>query len=164
MVTRGVLADVPRARGVGALEPGEPIYPEDLEAAERLAGARVTSGDALLVRTGRWRWREQHGPWVPEEKLAGLDASCLAWLHEREVALLGCDGVSDVYPSRIDGEPMPIHRVAIVTMGVHLMDNLDLEDLAAACEEEGRSSFMFAVAPLVLVRGTASPVNPIAIF
>ncbi len=80
------------------------------------------------------------------------------------MALLGCDGVSDVYPSRIEGEPMPIHRIAIVTLGLHLLDNLDLDDLAEACSDERRWSFMLAVAPLVLIRGTASPVNPIAVF
>jgi kynurenine formamidase len=163
VVARGVLVDVPRLRGMDALEPGEPIYPEDLEAAERATGTRVGRGDVLLVRTGRWRWREQHGPWVPTERLAGLDASCLSWLHGREIAVLGCDGVSDVYPSRVDEIPMPIHSVAIVAMGVHLLDNLDLDELSLACAAEGRFSFLLVIAPLVLQRGTASPVNPIAV-
>ncbi len=57
VVTRGILLDIPPVRGVEALEPGEPIYPEDLEAAEREAGMQVATGDALLVRTGRWKWR-----------------------------------------------------------------------------------------------------------
>jgi kynurenine formamidase len=163
VVTRGVLLDVPAQRGVEALEPGEPIFLEDLEAAEAAAGLVVGTGDALLVRTGRWTWRERHGPWEPHLKLSGLDASCLEWLHERQVAVLGSDGVSDVLPSRVDGVGMPIHTVAIVVMGVHLMDNLDLDQLALACTEEGRWDFLLAVAPLVLWRGTASPVNPIAI-
>jgi kynurenine formamidase len=164
IVTRGVLVDIPTIRGVEALEPGEPIFPEDLQAAEAATGVKVGRGDALLVRTGRWRWRELHGPWEPTEGMAGLDASCLAWLHEREVALLGCDGVSDVYPSRVENELMPIHRVAIVAMGVHLLDNLDLDDLSVACGAEKRSEFLLVIAPLVLKRGTASPVNPIAVF
>ena len=164
VVTRGVLVDVPTLRGVEALEPGEPIFPEDLAAAEDATGIMVQRGDALLVRTGRWRWREFHGPWAPNDGMAGLDASCLAWLHEREVALLGSDGVSDVMPSRVDGIPMPIHTVAIVAMGVHLLDNLDLDELSSACTVADRWSFLFVVAPLVLHRGTASPVNPIAVF
>jgi kynurenine formamidase len=163
IITRGVLVDVPAIRGVEALEPGEPIFPEDLESAERTTGVTVGTGDALLIRTGRWRWRETHGPWSPSEGLAGLDASCLAWLHEREVAVLGSDGVSDVLPSRVDSVPMPIHTVAIVAMGVHLLDNLDLDELSVACTTAGRWSFLLAVAPLVLHQGTASPVNPIAI-
>jgi kynurenine formamidase len=155
---------VPAVRGVDALEPGEPIFPEDLEAAEERAGLQVSTGDALLVRTGRWRWRDEHGPWDASRRTAGLDASCLPWLRERDVATLGSDGVSDVLPSRVKGVAMPIHTVTIVVLGVHLMDNLDIDALATACAEERRWEFLFTVAPLVLRRGTASPVNPIAVF
>ena len=125
---------------------------------------RVRPGDALLVRTGRWQWRRAHGPWDAGSAAAGLDASCLPWLRERDVATLGSDGVSDVLPSRVDGVAMPIHTVVIVAMGVHLLDNLDLDALANVCLEETRWEFLFTVAPLVLRRGTASPVNPIALF
>jgi kynurenine formamidase len=164
VVTRGVLLDIPALRGVDALEPGEPIFPEDLEAAEKKAGLEVQPGDALLVRTGRWAWRRANGPWDVGGLAAGLDASCLPWLRGRDVAALGSDGVSDVLPSRVDGVGMPIHTVVIVAMGVHLLDNLDLDNLATACAEEARWEFLFTVAPLVLRRGTASPVNPIALF
>jgi kynurenine formamidase len=164
IVTRGVLLDIAAGRGVQALEPGDPIYPEDLEAAQEKAGLQVRPGDALLVRTGRWRWRQEHGAWDVGSLAAGLDASCLPWLRERDVAALGSDGVSDVLPSRVDGVGMPIHTVVIVAMGVHLLDNLDLDALATACAEESRWEFLLTVAPLVLRRGTASPVNPIALF
>jgi kynurenine formamidase len=164
VVTRGVLLDIPAVRGVDALEPGEPVFPEDLEAAEERAGLLVRTGDALFVRTGRWVWRDAHGPWDFATRAAGLDASCLPWLREREVAALGSDGVSDVFPSRVDGVTMPIHTVAIVALGLHLLDNLDLDALAAACAGERRAEFLLVVAPLVLLGGTASPVNPIAIF
>jgi kynurenine formamidase len=164
IVTRGVLLDIPALRGVDALEPGEAIFPEDLEEAEARAGLRVQSGDALLVRTGRWRWREAHGAWDVGGRAAGLDAACLAWLRARDVATLGSDAVSDVLPSRVDGVGMPIHEIAIVALGLHLMDNLDLDRLATACAEEARWDFLYVVAPLVLRRGTASPVNPLAVF
>ncbi len=164
VVTRGVLIDIPAVRGVEALEPGESIFPDDLEAAEEATGVEVQRGDALLVRTGRWRWRERHGPWAPSHGMAGLDASCLEWLHERDVAVLGSDGVSDVMPSPVENVPMPIHTVAIVAMGVHLLDNLELDTLARACGDAGRWEFLLVVAPLVLDQGTASPVNPIAVF
>jgi len=163
IVTRGLLVDIPAVRGVEALAPKEPIFPEDLEAAEKATGVTVQRGDVLLVRTGRWRWRDLHGPWAPNQGMAGLDASCLAWLHQREVAVLGSDGISDVWPSRVDNVPMPIHTVAIVAMGLHLLDNLDLDELAVACATTGRSVFLLTVAPLVLNQGTASPVNPIAV-
>jgi hypothetical protein len=80
------------------------------------------------------------------------------------VAALGCDGVSDVIPSRVPQVGMPIHTVAIVVMGLHLIDNLDLRALSRACAEERRWEFFLTVAPLILFRGTASPVNPIAVF
>jgi len=164
IVTRGVLLDLPAVRGVDALEPGEPVFPEDLDMAEAHAGVRTRPGDVLLVRTGRWRWRDVHGPWDAGRRAAGLDASCLPWLRRRDVAALGSDGVSDVVPSRVEGVPLPIHTVAIVALGLHLLDNLELEALAVACTEEGRADFLFVVAPLVLTGGTASPVNPIAVF
>lgn len=164
VVSRGVLLDPPRAQGRPFLEPGEALVPEDLEAAERAAGLRVETGDLLLVRTGRWACRRERGAWSPRERLAGLHASCMPWLHERGVAALGSDGVSDVLPSRVEGWRLPVHTLAIVAMGLHLLDNLALEELAEACAEEGRWSFLLALAPLVLEGGTASPLNPIALF
>jgi len=164
VVSRGVLLDVPAARGMPFLEAGEPIFPDDLERAEASAKVRVEPGDILFVRTGRWALRDARGPWDPRQQAAGLDAACLPWLHARGVAALGCDGVSDVVPSRIEGLGLPIHTVAIVAMGLHLIDNLELEPLAKACAEEKRWEFLLTLAPLVLFRGTASPLNPIALF
>ncbi|MBM4337699.1 MAG: cyclase family protein [Deltaproteobacteria bacterium] len=164
VVSRGILLDVPRSRGVPFLDSGEPIFPDDLERAERDARLRVEPGDLLLVRTGRWALRDARGPWDPRVSLAGLDASCLPWLHERGVAALGCDGVSDVIPSRVPGVGLPIHSVAIAALGLHLIDNLELEPLASACAAEARWEFLLTLAPLVLLRGTASPLNPIAVF
>jgi kynurenine formamidase len=164
VVTRGILLDVPRARGVDFLEPGEPIFIADLERAEADGGVRVEPGDVVLLRTGRWGAREARGARPAGDGLAGLDPSCLPWLHRRGVAALGCDGVSDVLPSRIAEERLPVHSVALVTMGLHLLDNLELDDLAVACREEGRIEFHVTIAPLVLDHGTASPVNPIALF
>ena len=164
VVSRGVLLDAARVRGVDWLEPGEPIFPEDLERAERDAAIRVEPGDVLLLHTGRWRKHDREGAWAAQERLAGLDASCLPWLHERGVAALGCDGVSDVIPSRVEGHGLPVHSVAIAAMGLHLIDNLELGGLAEACAEEQRWEFLLTLAPLVLRRGTGSPLNPIALF
>lgn len=163
IVSRGVLIDVPAVRGADWLEPGEPIHPADLEAAEERQGVRVEEGDILLVRTGRHRRAARVGAWNGRESLAGLHASCLPWLHERRVAVLGCDGVSDVVPSRVEGAGMPIHSVAIPGIGLHLIDNAQLDDLADACAERGRWAFLLTLAPLRLARGTASLVNPVAV-
>jgi kynurenine formamidase len=164
IISRGVLLDIPKIRKVGWLEPGERILPEELEAAERDHGVRVEEGDVLLIRTGRAAMRKAKGGWDPMRVgLPGLDAACLPWLHERKIAVLGSDSVSDVVPSGLDNVPLPIHVGTLVVMGIHLIDNADFDALASACGAAGRYEFMFTMGPLILLRGTASPVNPIAI-
>src|SRR5262249_43241949 len=123
-------------------------------------------GDLLMVRTGRARRRRERGAWsVFAEGLPGLDVTAVPWIHERRIALLGSDGVSDVMPSGYaDGLNLPVHTSTLVLMGVYLLDNADFEALAEHCARLGRYEFMFVLAPLVLEHGTASPVNPIAIF
>jgi kynurenine formamidase len=164
IISRGVLLDIPKIKKVEWLEPGERILPEELEAAERDHGIRVEEGDVLLIRTGRATMRKAKGGWDPMRVgLPGLDASCLPWLHERKIALLGSDSVSDVVPSGLDDVPLPIHVGTLVVMGIHLIDNADFDALASACGATGRYEFLFTMGPLILLRGTASPVNPIAI-
>jgi kynurenine formamidase len=165
VMSRGVLLDIPKTKKVEWLEPREAIYPEDLEAAEKLGNLQVDEGDILLIRTGRHKRRAVKGPWDPRrEGLPGLDASCLSWLHERKIAVLGCDAVSDIAPSPYGAEMgLPIHVGTLVIQGIHLIDNADLEPLAAACEKQQRYEFLFSMGPLVLERGTASPVNPLAL-
>jgi kynurenine formamidase len=97
--------------------------------------------------------------------MAGLHASCIPWLHERGVAVLGSDGISDAIPGPgVVGWPMPLHQCCLVAMGVHLLDNLRLDRLATACAERERWEFFLSIAPLRVVGGTGSPVNPIAVF
>ena len=162
--TRGVLLDIARLKGVDWLEPGDGISVDDLEAAEAAQGVTVRSGDILLIRTGRDSRREAEGAWPPFNGLAGLLMETLPWIREREVAILGCDGVSDMIPSNIEGSPLPIHHIIIAYMGVHLIDNARLGPLGDACAERTRWEFLLTIAPLRLVGGTASPINPIAMF
>ena len=164
IVSRGVLLDIPSLRDAEFLEPGERVTVAELEGAETRQGVRVEAGDILLVRTGRDRRKESRGAGAPMDGLAGLDAGCLPWVRQRDVALIGCDGVTDAMPSGIEGWPMPFHQVAIPAMGIHLIDNMYLERLLAACVERDRWEFLFALAPLRLEGGTASPLNPLAIF
>ena len=164
IVSRGVLLDVPRALGRDWLEPDHAIRIAELERAEALGGVRVESGDILLVRTGRQARRTARGAWDSRAALAGLHHEVAPWLHDREVALLGCDGVSDVRAHPFTVTSHPIHVLTLVAMGIQLLDNLHLEDLAAACAERNRWAFLLCVAPLKLQGGTASLVNPIAIF
>ena len=165
--TRGVLVDIAWSKGVDWLEPGTAIYPEDLEAWEKKAGIKVGPGDALLLRTGRWARREAKGAWGPMEGAAGLHASCAPWLKERGVAILGSDAGSDVVPSGITGVEgifLPIHELAIVALGVPIIDNADLERASQEAQKRKRWEFLFTLAPLRVEGGTGSPANPIATF
>ena len=165
ITSRGVLLDFPRLKGVQWLEPGTPITVADLEAAEKMAGVSVESGDILLIRTGRHVRRQAHGPWELHQAMAGLHVETLRWLHAREIAVLGSDAASDLAPAPVDGiGGLPIHIGALAGMGVHILDNVQLDDLAASCVQAGRWAFHLTVAPLRLAQGTGSPVNPIAVF
>src|SRR5260370_330387 len=101
--TRAVLVDMPLLKGVEWLDPHAPIYPEDLEAWEKFANVKIGSGDAVLIRTGRWALRAAKGPWPQAREAAGLHASVMPWLKQRDIALLGSDAVNDVQPSGIIG-------------------------------------------------------------
>lgn len=169
VVTRGVLLDVPGARGVDFIEPSDRIGVGDLERAAELAGTQILPGDALIVRVGRLPRRGVYG--IEGERtqsgalhIAGMDAECLPWLHGQEISLLASDGGSDALPSSAGRGRLPIHVGCIVFMGMPLIDNLHVEELLCACVEEGRSTFQFVVAPLTFGRATGSPVNPIAVF
>ncbi len=165
ILTRGVLIDIPRFRGLPYLEPGTPIYVEDLEAWEELTGVRISSGDALFVRTGVWARREAEGPWLRGRReggrSAGLHPSVIPWLKERGVSLLGSDHPAYVAPSNLPGA---VHDFAILHLGIHMIDNCDLEALGRAVAERDRSEFLLMIAPLAIPGGTGSPLNPIAVF
>ena len=88
----------------------------------------------------------------------------MRFVAARGVAVLGSDGNSDTAPSSTDGVDFPIHVLAITAMGVHLLDYLQFEDLRVGCERAGRWEFLFAAAPLRIVGGTGSPINPVAVF
>jgi kynurenine formamidase len=163
IVTRGVLLDVAAARDVPWLEPGEGVFPEDLEEAERRQGVRVRPGDAVLLRTGHGRARREGGA-DGGFRQAGWHASSLPWLHERGVALIGADTPQDVQPSGYDDVLMPVHAVGLVAMGLWLLDNCDLEACASTAAELGRWDFQLAVAPVRFAGTSGSPVNPIATF
>ena len=164
IVTRGVLIDIPRLKGVDYLEPGTPIYQEDLDAFEEMTGVVVRPGDAVFVRTGRWARRAALGPWNVSQAAAGLHASTMPWFKARDISFLGGDAASDVVPSQIEGVGLPIHMLTIVAMGVDLFDNQDLEALAETAARLNRWEFMLVAAPLAVEGGTGSPVNVLAIF
>lgn len=163
IVTRGVLVDLPRLRGLQYLEPGTYITTQDLEEWERATGVTVREGDVLLIRTGRWAREAAEGEWRLTESAAGPHPSVARWLKARGVAVLGGDNTNERYPSIVP--PLsPVHLLTLVGMGMPLLDNLDLEDVAREAADRGRHTFMFVGAPLPVVGGVGSPLNPLAIF
>jgi kynurenine formamidase len=164
IVTRAVLVDVPRLEGLPYLEPGAVITVADLEEWETQTGIRIGSGDALLLSTGRWRRVAEVGPWQAGSGLAGLPPSAAHWLRERDVAVLGCDCVSDRLPSTVEGMGFPLHKLALIALGMPILDNLDLTAAAAEAAMLQRWEFLLVVAPLSVVGGTGSPVTPLAVF
>jgi kynurenine formamidase len=163
IVTRGVLYDIPKLKGVDYLEPGTRIFPEDLEAWEKKTGVKAGPGDALFVRWGKWARRDKVGPW-PDDAAAGLDNSCIPWLKKRDIALLGWEtaGYSPQPPG--DLTKSALHNFVLEILGVHILDRADFEALSAAAAARNRWEFMVTIAPLPIPNGTGSPVNPIAIF
>ena len=161
--TRGVLIDIPRLKGVPYLEQGTPIYVEDLEAWEKKTGVRVGPGDALFVRTGVWARRKAVGPYARGRNArdAGLDPSVVPWLRKRDIALMGSDHPQYVSPSPIVAAA---HDFPLIYLGMHLLDNCDLEALADAAAARKRWEFLLTMAPIPIVGGTGSPINPIATF
>ena len=185
VVTRGVLYDIPRLRGTDYATVEEPVHGWDLHDAASAQGVQPKKGDAALVRSGREAFFEAHpgfpdgyptvaspfgGP--PQPPFPGCNASVAEYLFEHDAALLGCDftdAMGQGYPPKVtaDGEvlvPQSLHEIAIPFMGLAIIDTMDLETLAATCEQLGRWEFLLVVAPLVIEGGTGSPVNPIAVF
>jgi kynurenine formamidase len=153
LVARGVLLDV---AGEQRLDPEYAITPSDLERAARV---EVREGDVVLVRTGYGAlWSE------PDEYLraAGVSAAGSRWLIERKVRAAGADNMAfDVMGPR---DPdlkvtLPGHVLLLVRAGIPILENLNLEELAAA----GIHEFLFVCLPLKMRGATGSPVRPIAI-
>lgn len=162
VVGRGVFLDIARVRGVDWMMPGEGVMPEDVEAAEQDAGVKVEEGDILLLRTGNYKRRLTQGP--TDDGYPGPQAALIPWLHERGVVVLGSDTGNDVVPGEYPNIGSAIHHIGIVSMGLWILDNANLEELAEACVERNRWEFLLSMGPLRLQYGTGSPVNPIAVF
>jgi kynurenine formamidase len=163
LVTRGVLLDLPAVLGVPWLEPGRAVRAGDVVAAEEALGVTIGEGDAVLLRSGHVRRREERGAWDADAASAGFHVDAVPLLAERGIALLGGDGDSDVRPSPVEGVHSPVHALALTAMGVPLLDNLDLEGLSAATAALGRHTFLLVVAPLNIPGGTGSPLTPVAV-
>jgi kynurenine formamidase len=150
VVTRGVLLDL---AADGPL-PGGPVTGPDLDAAEQRQGVTLEPGDALVLRGGRTL---KDDPPVP-----GVSVDAVRWMHRRGVALYMGD-IGDARPALNPGSPAPLHKIALVRLGMPLIDAANVEDLAAVCAELSRYSFLLAIAPPRIHGLTGVPVNPLAI-
>jgi kynurenine formamidase len=159
IVTRGVLLDIPTARGVNFLDHDDSVSIADLESAEQMTGVTAKSGDLLFVRTG---YRSDGSR--SQDSSPGLRAECLPFLKAREPAILATDTITDAAPNQYRSIPFPVHAVCIVAMGTLIIDNCDLEALSQTCQHLGRWEFLAVVASLGLNGATGSPVNPLALF
>ena len=164
MITRGVLVDVPMLRGIDWVERGEGVMIDDILAAEERCGFKVEEGDILLVRTGQLHRRNVEGPVERAAGSTACQASCLPLFYERGISMLGSDTGNDVNPPQYEKVPSPIHQVSITAMGIWILDNADLEEVAEECKKRNRWEFMVSIGPLRLHNTTGSPVNPIAVF
>lgn len=161
VVGRGVLLDIPLALGCDFLDSGQVVTVADLVTAEKTEGVHVATGDILLISWGRAARRVARKAF---DGFSGLHPDCLPWLQERQVSVLGSDGISDPMPFVGTPEwPFPIHQIGITAMGLHLIDNMSLHCLGERCAALRRWEFMFAMGPLRIIKGTGSPVNPIAV-
>jgi kynurenine formamidase len=166
VVTRGILLDVARGKGLNKLEPGYGVTSEDLDAALALTGVAVEPGDIVLVRTGQMTLLRQDRP----DKIGyawpspGLTVSTVSWFRARDVAAVAIDNMTfEVYPPENERIMLPVHFLHLVMMGLTQGQNWMLEDLAANCAADGVYEFLLSAPPEPFVGGVGSPVNPVAV-
>lgn len=166
IVSRGVLLDIPLYKGKQWLEPGEAIYPEDLDGAAAMGKVSVGTGDIVLVRTGQigqvradGSWGEYSGGSAP-----GLGVDCAQWICEHEIAGYATDTWgTEVIPNETPDIFQPLHMILIVHAGVLVGEIFDLEGLAEDCANDGVYEFLFVAPPLPITGAVGSPINPQAI-
>ncbi len=168
VVTRGLLLDVARAKGLDHLPPGYPISAEDLDAACAFGGVTVEPGDAVLVRTGQMlhlhRERNDQALFDYAFPAPGLTMGTALWFHAHDVAAVATDTLSlEVVPGEDESIYLPVHLLHLVEMGMTQGQNFVLDRLAEACADDGVYSFLLDATPLPFRRGLGSPVNPVAL-
>jgi kynurenine formamidase len=167
LVSRGVLLDIPRFKGVASLDDGYAISEADLLGCIEAQGttSQIGRGDIVLVRTGQLgraqavKWGSYAGGNAP-----GLSFYSLDWLHRTEIAAIASDTWSvEVRPHELPGAIHPFHQVAIPNIGLTLGEMFVLDNLAADCASDGIYEFLLAAAPLPFTGAVGAPVHPLAL-
>lgn len=158
-VTRGVLLDISAVKGVGRLEPGYEITPDDLRAALERQDLEIGTGDAVIMHTG-WGslWMVDND--VYRGSKPGLGRPAAEFLAAQQISIVGTDAWGpEVIPETDSMEAYPVHQVLLAHNGIYIVENLDTESLVRDAVHE----FAFICTPLALRGASGSPVNPIAI-
>ena len=167
ILSRGVLLDIARLRGVEMLSGTEEITPDDLNAALNAQGVTIMPGDILLVRTGNMRRLVVYNDRVLfNEHHPGLTPECAEWLYDHSVAAVGADNqaVEVMNAEAFGGEmALPMHQLCLRDMGMPFGENWNLEALAADCAADGRSTFLLCAPPIGFTGAVGAPVNPVAL-
>ena len=159
LFTRGVLLDVAGAKGKDMLEGGYEITVADLQDALRRSGKTLNAGDAVVIRTG-WNkhWMKDNDTFM--KHAPGIGIAAAEWLATMSPMLVGSDNFGiEVFPNPNPKLIWPVHQVLLVTHGIYLLENLELDALA----KDGVSEFALVVQPLKVKGGTGSTVAPIAV-
>jgi|SRR3989344_3019335 len=164
IVTRGVLLDIAAVKNKRWLDPGETVTVADLEVAEKLAGIKAEAGDVVLVRTGNYKRSLETKEFLEISKEPGLSAAVTPWLWKKEVSVIGSDTANSHKSNEYKNISNPFHVISLVSMGLWILDNANLEELAKTCQEKKQWEFLLVINPLRLKNVTGSPVNPIAVF
>jgi len=177
IVGRAVLVDVARHRGTDSLDPDERVTLAELRRCADDQGVEIRQRDQILIRTGVSELYYRDGPEAFHETyIQGGDGDALRepgltyseplieWLDDREISFLGTDTcASEQTLSETTESLMPLHPALLRDLGIVIGELLKLDELAEACAKYDDYSFMFTCSPLKIARGTASPVNPLAI-
>jgi kynurenine formamidase len=159
LMTRGVLLDMARYRGVDRIGAGNPIKRDELEAAAQNQGMSIGEGDVVLVRTGNGAFWQDPAVYL---QAGGVSAGGSFWLADRKVQAVGADNMAWDEVGVVDADlkvTLPGHMILLVRNGIYIIENLFLEELARdQCYE-----FTFICLPLKLRGATGSPVRPVAI-
>jgi kynurenine formamidase len=159
LITRGVLIDVAALKGVDTLPDSYEITVQDLEQALKRQEIALQPGDAVLVHTGWSRlWGKDNARYV--KSCPGIGLAAAAWLAKQDPMLVGADNWPvEVAPNPDSRLSLPVHQLMLVVNGIHLLENLKLDELAAKRVHE----FAFVVQPLKMQGFSGSTVAPIAI-
>ncbi len=157
IVTRGVLLDLVHLNGA-PLGMRASIGRSDLIRAAEAAATAIEPGDAVLIRTG---WQDAHmgSSDISFEEEPGIDVDAALWLAEAGVALVGADNFAIEAIPFPNQTVFPVHQRLIRDFGIPLLEGLVLQPLA----QHRRGQFLFVAAPLPVVGGTGSPLNPVAV-